>query len=84
MCLEGQVEPFVGIRIKKETKLNNAEEKVRADTRTAAPLDPFSSATRRNPALSPRGMGCCFGLAAESIQMSSGATGSTISALCRV
>lgn len=40
MCFEGLAGPFVGIRIKKQTKLNNAELKVRADTRTAAPLDP--------------------------------------------
>lgn len=84
MCLEGQAGPFVGICIKKQTKLNNGELKVRADTRTAAPLDPVAFFPVQRAEIPPCRLvaqDAVFGLAAESIQMSSGATGSTLSAL---
>lgn len=82
MCLEGQAGPFVGNLYQKANETEQRQAKGQSgyqDGGAIRPVGPFSSATRRNPDLSPRGTGRHFGLAVESIQMSSGATGSTLS-----
>lgn len=80
MCLEGQEGPFVGIRIKKQTKLNNGELKVRADTGS----DPSTLFPVQRAEFPPRRLVARDAVLARqrrAFKMSSGTTGSTLSAL---